>query len=121
MAGSAPSATTVLATSRATTSCRCRIAKFRKSFIKPTNSNGIWEPLTNTPRGGTNAMNLRHLARAIAFGCATLLCGHAEAGSGTFNTLTYNIAGTPTAYNGFSSTNTALISCYVKPFNIVNV
>jgi hypothetical protein len=66
-------------------------------------------------------MNLRHLARAIAFGCATLLCGHAEAGSGTFNTLTYNIAGTPTAYNGFSSTNTALLSCYVKPFNIVNV
>jgi hypothetical protein len=66
-------------------------------------------------------MNLRHLARAIAFGCATLLCGHAEAGSCTFNTLTYNIAGTPTAYNGFSSTNTALLSCYVKPFNIVNV
>ena len=66
-------------------------------------------------------MNLRHLARAIAFGCATLLCGHAEAGSGTFNTLTYNIAGTPTAYNGYSSTNTALISCYVKTFNIVNV
>jgi len=66
-------------------------------------------------------MNLRDLARAIAFGGATLLCGHAEAGSGAFNTLTYNIAGTPTAYNGFSNTNTAFISCYVKPFGIVNV
>jgi hypothetical protein len=66
-------------------------------------------------------MKLRMRLHAFVLGTAALLAGHANAGSGTFNTLTYNIAGTPTAYNGYSTTNTALISCYVKPFNIVNV
>jgi hypothetical protein len=66
-------------------------------------------------------MKLRMRLHAFVLGTAALLAGHANAGSGTFNTLTYNIAGTPTAYNGYSTTNTALISCYVKPFSIVNV
>jgi hypothetical protein len=66
-------------------------------------------------------MKLRTQLRALLFGTAVVLSSQANAGSGTFSTLTYNIAGTPTAYNGYSTTNTAIISCYVKPFSIVNV
>ncbi len=67
-------------------------------------------------------MTLRQLARAFAFGCATLLCGQSYAGSGTFNTLSYNIAGIPFEYSGANATlHTPIISCYVKAFALVNV
>jgi len=66
-------------------------------------------------------MKLRSLACAIAFGCTALLAGHAHAGSGSFNILSYNVAETPTAYNGSSDAHSKVISCYIRPFNIVNV
>ncbi|CCE12076.1 conserved exported hypothetical protein [Bradyrhizobium sp. STM 3843] len=66
-------------------------------------------------------MKLHHLACAIAFGGAMLISSQSYAGSGSFSTLSYNIAGTPTAYNGWDNTHTQIISCYVKPFDIVNV
>ncbi|WP_315728153.1 MULTISPECIES: jacalin-like lectin [unclassified Bradyrhizobium] len=66
-------------------------------------------------------MKLHHLAYAIAFGGA-LLSGQSHAGGGSFNTLSYNIAGIPFEYSGANATlHTPIISCYVKPFAIVNV
>jgi hypothetical protein len=66
-------------------------------------------------------MKLRSLACAIAFGCTALLASHAHAGSGSFNILSYNVAETPTAYNGSSDAHSKVISCYIRQFNIVNV
>lgn len=66
-------------------------------------------------------MTLRSLAHAIAFGCATLLANQVHAGSGSFNILSYNVAETPTAYNGSSDAHSKVISCYIRQFNIVNV
>jgi hypothetical protein len=44
------------------------------------------------------------------------------AASGNFSTLSYNIAGIPFEYAGANATlHTPIISCYVKPFDIVNV
>jgi len=67
-------------------------------------------------------MKLHHLAYTIAFGGAMLLSAQSDAGSGSFNTLSYNIAGIPFEYSGANATlHTPIISCYVKPFAIVNV
>ncbi|CAL79964.1 conserved hypothetical protein; putative signal peptide; Ricin-type beta-trefoil lectin domain [Bradyrhizobium sp. ORS 278] len=66
-------------------------------------------------------MKIRFLASALAFGCSALLGSPLQAASGTFNTLTYNVAETPTAYNGGSDAHSKLISCYLRQFGIVNV
>jgi hypothetical protein len=59
---------------------------------------------------------------ALLLGTAVLLAGPANAGSGTFSTLSYNIAGIPFEYSGANATlHTPIISCYIKPFDIVNV
>jgi hypothetical protein len=60
----------------------------------------------------------------ISFFVSSLIAGSALAAEGSFSTLTYNIAGLP---QGFSSASgdrasaTALISCYVKDFDFVNI
>jgi hypothetical protein len=46
----------------------------------------------------------------------------AQASSGSFSTLSYNVAGIPFEYSGANATlHTPIISCYIKPFSIVNV
>lgn len=66
-------------------------------------------------------MTLRSLAGAIALGCAGLLSSPLHAANGTFNTLSYNVAETPTAYNGGSDAHSRVISCYLRQFGIANV
>ncbi|WP_315739644.1 jacalin-like lectin [Bradyrhizobium sp. SZCCHNR1093] len=66
-------------------------------------------------------MTLRLWAGAIALGCASLLGSALHAADGTFSTLTYNVAETPTAYNGGSDAHSRVISCYLRQFGIVNV
>ncbi|UFZ07127.1 ricin-type beta-trefoil lectin domain protein [Bradyrhizobium ontarionense] len=66
-------------------------------------------------------MTLRSLAGAIALGCAGLLASPLHAANGTFNTLSYNVAETPTAYNGGSNAHSRVISCYLRQFGIANV
>jgi endonuclease/exonuclease/phosphatase family metal-dependent hydrolase len=53
-----------------------------------------------------------------------LACGSALAATGSFNILSYNVAGLPQGASsaaGDRSTATKKISCYVKAFDIVNV
>ncbi|MGJ4909205.1 jacalin-like lectin [Bradyrhizobium sp. HKCCYLS2033] len=66
-------------------------------------------------------MTLRLWAGAIALGCTSLLGSALHAADGTFSTLTYNVAETPTAYNGGSDAHSRVISCYLRQFGIVNV
>lgn len=53
-----------------------------------------------------------------------LACGAAHAASGSFSTLSYNVAGLPqgaSSAQGSRSTATRQISCYVKKYDLVNV
>jgi hypothetical protein len=69
-----------------------------------------------------NKMKTGTLLRASMVACAALLSNLSYAGSGAFNTLSYNIAGIPFEYPGANATlHTPIISCYIKPFSIVNV
>jgi len=55
-------------------------------------------------------------------GAAVLLSSQSHAGSGNFSTLAFNIAGIPFEYSGANATlHTPIISCYIKPFDMVNV
>lgn len=64
------------------------------------------------------------LARSVLLGIACLAITSTQAADGTFSTLAYNVAGLPQAISsaaGDRAAATALISCYVKQFDIVNV
>lgn len=69
-------------------------------------------------------MNATTLAGSVMLGIACLGATSALAADGTFSTLTYNVAGLPQGLSsaaGDRATATALISCYVKQFDFVNV
>lgn len=69
-------------------------------------------------------MKMKTLVGSMLFGIASLGAMPVMAASGTFSTLTYNIAGLPQGLSsaaGDRATATALISCYVKQFDFVNV
>ena len=59
------------------------------------------------------------LLRAAMVACAALLGSHSYAANGEFSTLSYNVKGLPT--NADAAAHTPLISCYIRPFTIVNV
>ncbi len=64
------------------------------------------------------------LARSVLLGIASLAITSTQAADGTFSTLTYNVAGLPQMISsaaGDRAAATALISCYVKQFDFVNV
>jgi len=65
---------------------------------------------------------MRTFLTSILTGAAVLLCGSAQAGNGNFSTLGYNVAGIPFEYTGANATlHTPIISCFIKPYDIVNV
>jgi len=65
---------------------------------------------------------MRPLLASIIAGVTTLLAIPSYAASGSFSTLGYNVAGIPFEYTGANATlHTPIISCYVKPYTIVNV
>lgn len=69
-------------------------------------------------------MNATTLAGSLLLGIASLGATSALAADGTFSTLAYNVAGLPqglSSAGGDRATATALISCYVKQFDFVNV
>jgi len=69
-------------------------------------------------------MKIRLLLRAMFVGLPLLSGVTAQAASGTFTTLAYNVAGLPQVLSsaaGNRSTATKLISCYVNKFDFVNV
>jgi len=69
-------------------------------------------------------MKIRFLLRAMLIGLPLLAGAAAQAASGTFTTLSYNVAGLPQVLSsaaGNRSAATKLISCYVKKFDFVNV
>jgi hypothetical protein len=66
-------------------------------------------------------MRLQGFLAALTLGCAAI-GSPAKAASGSFSTLSYNIAGIPFEYSGANATlHTPIISCYIRPFGIVNV
>lgn len=69
-------------------------------------------------------MKMTTLAGSVLLGIASLTATPAMAAGGTFSTLTYNVAGLPQGLSsaaGDRAAATALISCYVKQFDFVNV
>src|SRR5215468_5194552 len=67
-------------------------------------------------------MRIGRLLSWLVVGSVALLGGHSYAGNGRFSTLSYNIAGIPFEYPGANATlHTPIISCYIRPFDIVNV
>jgi hypothetical protein len=66
-------------------------------------------------------MRVQGYLAALMIGCAAF-GSPAKASSGSFTTLSYNIAGIPFEYSGANATlHTPIISCYIRPFSIVNV
>jgi endonuclease/exonuclease/phosphatase family metal-dependent hydrolase len=67
---------------------------------------------------------MKTITGCILFGIVCFAATLAQAGDGYFSTLTYNVAGLPQGFSsapGDRADATALISCYVKPFDFVNV
>jgi hypothetical protein len=63
-----------------------------------------------------------HTLRGCFIGAAVLLSSLSHAENGNFSTLAFNIAGIPFEYSGANATlHTPIISCYIKPFDMVNV
>jgi jacalin-like lectin domain-containing protein/ricin-type beta-trefoil lectin protein len=66
-------------------------------------------------------MRLQGFLAALMMGCA-VIGSPAKAATGSFSTLSYNVAGIPFEYSGANATlHTPIISCYIRPFGIVNV
>jgi Ricin-type beta-trefoil lectin domain/Jacalin-like lectin domain len=66
-------------------------------------------------------MRVQGYLAALLIGSAAF-GGPAKATSGSFSTLAYNVAGIPFEYSGANATlHTPIISCYIRPFSIVNV
>jgi hypothetical protein len=69
-------------------------------------------------------MKAKTLAGFALLSLACLAGAPAMAADGTFSTLTYNVAGLPQGFSsaaGDRAAATALISCYIKQFDFVNV
>jgi endonuclease/exonuclease/phosphatase family metal-dependent hydrolase len=69
-------------------------------------------------------MKNKYLYHSIAMGMLVFNAGLAQAASGSFSTLTYNIAGLPELFSSAESSRqeaTEQISCYANEFSFVNV
>ena len=66
---------------------------------------------------------MRVLIGCLLIGATTFLASPSQAQqSGNFSTLAYNVAGIPFEYSGANATlHTPIISCYIKPFDMVIV
>jgi hypothetical protein len=69
-------------------------------------------------------MKMTMIVGCVMLGVAALVAKPTLAEEGSFSTLTYNVAGLPQLFSsaaGDRAAATALISCYVKQFDFVNV